>query len=234
MADWVTISSLATAGGTLVLAIATFSSVRSANRSARVAEQSLLIGMRPVLVPSREEDPIERLRFGDGTYVTVPGHGAAIVNRDGRIYLAMALRNGGTGLAVILGWRARTRTGEEARSGQTITVRDTGLAAPSLDDFHRQQLDLYVPAGDTGYWLGGLYEADAAGYDEIRQGLLEDDVLWVDLLYGDHQGGQRTVARFGVSAWSGPAQGDEPDAARTADGQRAFVLRYWNVDDRNW
>ena len=39
MADWVTISSLATAGGTLVLAVATFSSVRSANRSARVAEQ---------------------------------------------------------------------------------------------------------------------------------------------------------------------------------------------------
>ena len=39
MADWVTISSLATAGGTLVLAVATFSSVRSANRSARVAER---------------------------------------------------------------------------------------------------------------------------------------------------------------------------------------------------
>ena len=42
MADWVTISSLATAGGTLVLAVATFSSVKSANRSARVAERSLL------------------------------------------------------------------------------------------------------------------------------------------------------------------------------------------------
>jgi hypothetical protein len=42
LADWVTISSLATAGGTLVLAVATFSSVRSANRSARVAERSLL------------------------------------------------------------------------------------------------------------------------------------------------------------------------------------------------
>jgi len=39
--DWVTISSLATAGGTLVLALATFASVRSANRSARVAEMAL-------------------------------------------------------------------------------------------------------------------------------------------------------------------------------------------------
>ena len=38
--DWATISSLATAGGTLVLAVATFASVRSANRSARVAEHA--------------------------------------------------------------------------------------------------------------------------------------------------------------------------------------------------
>ena len=34
MADWATISSLATAGGTLVLAVATFAAVRSSNRSA--------------------------------------------------------------------------------------------------------------------------------------------------------------------------------------------------------
>jgi hypothetical protein len=33
LADWTTISSLATAGGTLVLALATFASVRSANRA---------------------------------------------------------------------------------------------------------------------------------------------------------------------------------------------------------
>jgi len=38
MADLTAIASLATAGGTLVLAIATFGSVRSANRAARVAE----------------------------------------------------------------------------------------------------------------------------------------------------------------------------------------------------
>jgi hypothetical protein len=65
MADWVTISSLATAGGTLVLAVATFSSVKSANRSARVAERSLLAGVRPVLIPSREDDPVQHVRFGD-------------------------------------------------------------------------------------------------------------------------------------------------------------------------
>ena len=65
MADWVTISSLATAGGTLVLAAATFASVRSANRSARVAERALLVGLRPVFTPTREEDPGEEVFFGD-------------------------------------------------------------------------------------------------------------------------------------------------------------------------
>jgi len=50
--DWATIASFATAVGTLVLAVATFSSVRSANRSARIAERSFLIGLRPSLAPS--------------------------------------------------------------------------------------------------------------------------------------------------------------------------------------
>jgi hypothetical protein len=40
----------------------------------------------------------------------------------------------------------------------------------------------------------------------------------VDLLFGDHEGGQRTIARFGISDW--------PDV----EGERAEVLRYWNVD----
>ena len=77
MADWVTILLAGHRGGTLVLAVATFSSVRSANRSARVAELSLLAGLRPVLIPSREDDPAERVRFGDGQTL-VPGHGAAL------------------------------------------------------------------------------------------------------------------------------------------------------------
>jgi hypothetical protein len=78
MADWATISSMATAGGTLVLAVATFSSIRTSNRSARLAERALLAGLRPLLVPSREDDLTERVRFGDGVILEVPGHGGAL------------------------------------------------------------------------------------------------------------------------------------------------------------
>src|ERR687886_779431 len=76
MADWATISALATAGGTLVLAGATFASVRSANRAARVAEQSLLANLRPLLVPSRLEDPPQKVSFAEGKWLVVPGGGA--------------------------------------------------------------------------------------------------------------------------------------------------------------
>ena len=135
MADWTTISSLATAGGTLVLAFATFGSIRSANRAARVAEQALLAGLRPLLIPSREEDTPERVRFGDGVILTVPGHGGAVRLEHDRVYMAIALRNGGTGLAVIHGWNIE------------VAERISERSQPSLDDFRRQQRDLYIPLG---------------------------------------------------------------------------------------
>ena len=59
--DWTTISSLATAFGTLVLAVATFVSVRSSNQSARTAERALDVGLRPVLFPSRLELRVDQL-----------------------------------------------------------------------------------------------------------------------------------------------------------------------------
>ena len=205
MADWATISQVATAGGTLVLAIATFSSVRSANRSARIAELSLLAGLRPLLIPSREEDPPERVRFGDGQLLTVPGHGAAAAVADERLYLAMALRNGGTGLAVIHGWRAQAR-------GDAVAER------PELDEFRPQQRDLYIPAGDTGFWQGAIRDRDDSAYEQIRAAVEGGERVIVDVLYGDYEGGQRTITRFAVSPW--------PDI----DGERTEVLRYWNVD----
>ena len=65
MANWETLASLGTAAGTLVLAVATFASVRSANRAARTAERSLLAGMRPLLVTSRLQDLAQKVMFGD-------------------------------------------------------------------------------------------------------------------------------------------------------------------------
>jgi hypothetical protein len=98
MADWVTISSLATAGGTLVLAGATFASVRSANRAARVAEVSVMAGLRPLLMPSRLDDPVQKVAFMDEVFLRVDGgHGEARVT-DEAVYLAISVRNAGAEL----------------------------------------------------------------------------------------------------------------------------------------
>jgi hypothetical protein len=210
VADWVTISSLATAGGTLVLAVATFSSVRSANRSARVAELTLLAGLRPVLIPSREDDPIERVRFGDNHVLHIPGHGGIVDYDEGRLYFSIGLRNGGSGLAVLHGWRV-----EPFQAG---TDSQRTHQEPALDSFRRQTRDLYIPAGDTGFWQGAIRDRDDPDFDGLRTAAQRGERITVDLLYGDEEGGQRTVARFGI----GP---DGDDGA-----PRAEVVRYWNID----
>src|ERR1700689_407303 len=76
VAEWSTIASLATALGTLILAVATFSAVRSSNLMAKVAQQQLLIQLRPVLAPSRREDPALKVNFGDMKWGQIPGGGA--------------------------------------------------------------------------------------------------------------------------------------------------------------
>ena len=205
MADWVTISSLATAGGTLVLAVATFSSVRSASRSTRLAERSLLSGLRPLLVPSREDDSEQRVRFGDEVTLVVEGHGAAVKLENGNVYMGIGLRNGGAGMAVIHSWRVE------------VSER-TGSDRPDLDEFHRQQRDLYIPSGDVGFWQGAVRDRQDPAYDALVAAASREARLQVDVLYGDYEGGQRTIARFGVSKDGGEAY-------------RAEVVRYWSVDE---
>src|SRR5437879_6093455 len=104
MADAATIASLATAGGTLVLAIATFASTRSANRSARIAERALDIGLRPVLIPAHEWDKPERVTFGDDQIVQLRGGFASVEARGSNLYFAAQLRNVGGGLGVLSAW----------------------------------------------------------------------------------------------------------------------------------
>ena len=121
MADWVTISSLATAGGTLVLAVATFASVRSANRAARVAEQSLLANMRPVLMPNRPDDPEQKILFVDDVKVVTPGGQGRHAGHDEGVYFTLGLRNVGTGIAMLHAWWMGRASSASARTWTSTT-----------------------------------------------------------------------------------------------------------------
>ena len=101
-----TTSSGTTAGGTLVLAFATFGATHSANRAARTAERAFEARLRPVLVQSRREDPVEKIMWGDRHWSRVPGGQAWVEVGSDAVYLAMSVRNVGAGMAVIHGWHA--------------------------------------------------------------------------------------------------------------------------------
>jgi hypothetical protein len=205
MADWVTISALATAGGTLVLAGATFASVRSANRAARVAERSLLAGLRPLLMPSRLDDPPQKITFVDEKFLAVKGGDGAAEASSEAVYLAISVRNAGTGIAVLHGWRFYP----ERRAGDSDP--------PPLGEFSRLTRDIYVPAGDVGFWQGTFRDPVAPEFAAASAAIVARSPLSVDILYGDHEGGQRTISRFGL-------------LPREDGGWIAVVARHWNVD----
>jgi hypothetical protein len=203
MTDWSTTASLATAGGTLVLAVATFASTRSANRAARMAERAVLAGLRPLLLTAHRDDRPEKVMWMDEHFAVVPGGQAVVEAVDGNVYLAVNLRNAGNGIAVLHGWRI-------------YVGWDPELPPTPIEDFRRQGRDLYIPAGDTGFWQGAIRELDDPLHGPLTGAAADHPRVSVDLLYGDLEGGQRTITRFGLT-WH-------------ADVWIASASRHWNVD----
>jgi hypothetical protein len=204
VADWQTVASLATAGGTLVLAAATFSAVRSANRAARVAERSLLANMRPLVLATHVQDPPEKVTWVDNHMAKVAGGRAVVEVVDDVIYLAATIRNAGAGIAVLDGWHVWG-------SGPDVTEPPV---AP--DQFRRLTRDIYLPSGDVGFWQGSIREPDGRDRAVVQEALEAGDRMTVDLLYSDNEGGQRTITRLALT----PIQ----------DGFLCTTARHWNVD----
>jgi hypothetical protein len=217
MINWTIVSSVATGAGTLVLAIATFASVRSANRAARVAEQALLENVRPLLMPSRLDDPMQKIFFQEGKPVRLEGgRGAAEVEHD-VVYLAISLRGAGRGIAVLHGWRFQAG-------------RELNPQRPDPDAFRHQARDIFIAPGDVGFWQGAFRDRADPQYDEAvtavdHTAVDGDQVLTIDLLYGDQEGGQRVISRMMLQR--GAHGQPRPDRAAP---WLASVVRHWNVD----
>jgi hypothetical protein len=205
--DWpVTAASAATAVGTLVLAIATFSYVRASQRAARATEEALRAGIRPLLLASRLEDPEQKISFVDEHFVRVGGGRAAIEVTAEVIYLVISLRNVGNGLAVLDRWKL---TAERVLDELTID----GFA-----DYRRLTRDIYVPAGEHGFWQGALRDPQEELFVAVAAAVKDRQVMTLDILYSDYTGGQRAVSRFSFLP-----VGD--------DQWMAISGRHWNVDD---
>jgi hypothetical protein len=206
--DWATISSLATGAGTLVLAIATFAAVRSSNRSARIAETALQEQRRPVLAPSRFDDPPQKIMFVDGRWVRAEGGRAVAEHTDGNVYLAISLRNVGSGIAVCQSWAIRAGLGSTRRLPTHVPQ----------EEFRMQTRDLYVPASDVGMWQGALRNPNDPVRAEVAEAIEAREPITVELLYTDQIGQQRTITRFGLMP--------------TGDSWLATMTRHWHLDWR--
>jgi hypothetical protein len=190
---------------TFVLALATFASVRSGARTARIAERSLLASLRPVLAPSRIEDSAVKVGFMDDKWFSVPGGGAVAETADDALYLAIAVRNVGSGIAVLHGWWVHT----EPLTGD--------VPHPAVEQFRRLTRDLYIAPGEVGFWQGAFRDPEDPAFVATRAAIDEPRRLGVDILYGDHELGQRSITRFALNPRD--------------DGRwLATVARHWNVD----
>lgn len=219
MTDW---AAWGTSVGTLVLAGATFAAVRSSNRSARIAERALLVGLRPVLTPSRPEDPAEQVQFADGRVFDVEGGRAMVRDEDDVFYLAIALRNVGSGIALLRGYRLEAESAElAARDPRGPARHRRGDLAPDPSAFSEQQRDIYVASGSVSFWQAALRDPSDGRYRAAREAIATRGRITVDLLYADYEGGQPTITRFVLL----------PDAG---ERWRCDVTRHWSLDARRW
>jgi hypothetical protein len=209
MTDWGTVSALATAGGTLVLAAASFASIRSADRAALSAERALQASLRPLLIASRMDAPEQKVVWQDGHGARIDGNmGYVHQAEDGVIYLAMSLRNVGPGLGVIHGWRVEDTSPTEGP-----------VRPPSAESFHRQHRDLYIAPGDIGFWHAAVRDQDHPDRELLTRLIKNREQVAVDVLFGDYEGGQRTISRFSL-------------LPRGSDDTRWFCqsARHWSID----
>lgn len=83
--------------------------------------------------------------------------------------------------------------------------------------YRRLTRDLYVPAGDIGFWQGTFRDPTEPAFGAAREAIENRRDMTVDLLYGDQEGGQRIISRFSL-------------IARPGGQWLAAVSRHWNLD----
>jgi hypothetical protein len=145
--------------------------------------------------------------FVDRHWVKADGGRAVAEHVDGIVYLAISLRNVGSGIGVCQGWFAT--------SGLT-TSWSMPTHAPE-EEFRLQTRDLYIPSGDIGMWQGALRHPDDPVRGAIAEAIDSREPISLELLYTDQVGGQRTITRFALI----PA---------AADSWLASVTRHWYLD----
>jgi hypothetical protein len=149
--------------------------------------------------------------YGDGHVERLEGGRGVAEVSHGNVYLGISVRNAGRGIAVLHGWRFA--------AGQV-----TDQSRPPLESFRPHNRDIFIAPNDIGFWQAAFREPADPQYDEAAGAVRAKEVLTMDVLYGDHEGGQRAISRFILR---------QPEEMRQSDKDPpwlASVVRHWNVD----
>ena len=131
------------------------------------------------------DDPLQKVGFSDDVWLVARGGEGDARATDEAVYVAIAVRNVGTGIAVLHGWHLYP----ELQLGADMT--HTPLA-----DFTMLTRDLYVAPDDVGFWQGAFRDPSSESYRDARRAVEAPQRMTVDILYGDFEGGQRVITRF--------------------------------------
>ena len=74
-----------------------------------------------------------------------------------------------------------------------------------------------MPPGDLGFWQGVFRDPQAEEFARVADAIAAGERPVIDVLYGDHEGGQRAVSRLSMTA-----TGDS--------GWLVSAARHWNID----
>ena len=161
--------------------------------------------LRPVLVSSRLEDPVQKMRWIGDHWSRVGGSQASVeVGRREHVHRGLAAQRGP-------GWRCCS-AGVLIEGAYTDVPHADPGAVPDADR------DL-LASGDVGFWQAAIRDTAEPGYAGLSRAIPEMQPFTLELLYGDHEGGQRTITRFGLVA------------ARIGDGDD---LRWFPSTERHW
>ncbi len=143
----------------------------------------------------------------EGHWIKLKGGYGYATPTDDAIYFAISLRNVGQGLAVLDHWSFTTEQSVDNSPG-------------TKNNYRRLTKDLYVPAGDIGFWQGTIRDTTDPQFAEAATTIANRGLIIIHIQYADHEGGQRTVSRFALAGYG-------------KDEWLASVARHWRIDGIN-
>ena len=193
---------IGTAAGTLGLAIATFASRCAPATVGPTGRTSSQIGIRPVLATSRLEDAPIKIMYGDQHWVKIEGGAPLRGHRPGHLL--------GHGLAQCRPASPSSTAGASTPSFRPLLIGPTTLtgSSPRLGTCTSRPT---TPGSGRERCGTRTTPIEAARQDRSRP------AGTLDLLYGDHEGGQRAISRFSL-------------VARADNQWLASVVRHWNLE----